>query len=156
MPVELRFEVQDLYDDYVEALDNFEIDRWPEFFTEECFYQVIPRENFDNDLPLATIRCESKGMLKDRVMALRETMLFEPRYLRHLVSNIRVSSESNGVIEARANYAVLETLVDEETRVLNAGRYLDKIVREDGVLKFKEKICVFDSVLVPNSIVYPI
>ena len=156
MPADLRFEVQDLYDDYVEALDNFEIDLRPEFFTEECFYQVIPRENFDNDLPLATIRCESKGMLKDRVMALHETMLFEPRYLRHLVSNIRVSPESNGVIEARANYAVLETLVDEETRVLNAGRYLDKIVREDGVLKFKEKTCVFDSVLVPNSIVYPI
>jgi salicylate 5-hydroxylase small subunit len=40
--------------------------------------------------------------------------------------------------------------------VFNVGRYLDRIVREDGVLKFAEKHCVFDSLLVPNSIVIPI
>jgi len=51
---------------------------------------------------------------------------------------------------------VLETLTDEHTRVLNAGRYIDKLARADGALKFREELCVYDSILVPNTIVYPI
>jgi len=30
------------------------------------------------------------------------------------------------------------------------------LVREDGRLKFKEKLCIFDSVLIPASLIYPI
>ncbi len=156
MSADLRLEVHDLLDAYVACLDDFELEAWPEFFTDDCFYQIIPRENWDRDLPLATMRCESKGMLKDRVMALRETQLYAPRYMRHLVSAVRVTSVEDGVIGARANYCVLQTLVDEETKVFQTGRYVDRIVREDGCLKFKEKSCVFDSVTVPTSLVYPI
>ena len=47
-------------------------------------------------------------------------------------------------------------MTDAYTRVVNVGRYLDKLVREDGRLLFSEKRCVYDSVLVPNSIIYPI
>ncbi len=156
MSADLRLEVHDLLDAYVACLDDFELEAWPEFFTDDCFYQNIPRDNWDRDLPLATMRCESKGMLKDRVMALRETQLFVPRYMRHLVSAVRVTSVEDGVIGAQANYCVFQTLVDEETKVFQTGRYVDRIVREDGRLKFKEKSCVFDSITVPTSLVYPI
>ena len=64
--------------------------------------------------------------------------------------------ESNGLIRVTANYAVLETLPDEMTKVLNAGRYIDKLIRKNGKLRFKEKRCVYDSTLIPNSLVYPI
>jgi salicylate 5-hydroxylase small subunit len=40
--------------------------------------------------------------------------------------------------------------------VFNCGRYFDRIVREGGALKFREKLAVFDSELIPNSIIYPI
>ncbi len=154
--IELRLEIEDLYTAYAATLDDDDLDAWPDLFTEDCLYQVIPRDNFDRDLPLALIRCESRAMLRDRVTAVRETTMFEPRYVRHLISNIRVSSETDGVIEAQANYAVFETMTDAYTRVFNVGRYLDKLVREDGRLLFSEKRCVYDSVLVPNSIIYPI
>ena len=49
-----------------------------------------------------------------------------------------------------ANYAVLETLPDEMTKVLNAGRYVDMLVREDGKLRLN-KSCVYDSVLCPTA-----
>ena len=153
---ELRLEVQDLLDGYVTCLDDFDLEAWPEFFTDDCFYQIIPRENWDRGLPLATVRCESKGMLKDRVAAVREMQLFAPRYVRHLLSAVRITGVEDGVIDARANYCVLQTLVDEETKVFQSGRYIDRIVRQDGRLKFKEKSCVFDSVTVPTSLVYPI
>ena len=155
-PRDLRFEVEELYYDYVECLDDDELERWPEFFTDECLYKIVSRENFERGLPLATMLCESKGFLKDRVVAIRQTSMFAPRSMRHLVSNIRVKAQEHGAIRVQANYAVLETALDEHTRVFNAGKYLDKLVREDGRLKFKEKLCVFDSVLIPASLIYPI
>jgi 3-phenylpropionate/cinnamic acid dioxygenase small subunit len=73
-----------------------------------------------------------------------------------LLSNIRIKGSDNGQLRVQANYAVLETLSDEETRIFNAGKYVDLVVREDGRWKFKEKLCIFDSILVPGSLIYPI
>ena len=153
---ELRYEVEELYYEYVECLDDEEFERWPELFVEDCLYKIIPRENFERNLPIALMRCESKGMLKDRVTTVRETSVYAPRALRHLLSNIRIKGSDNGRLRVQANYAVLETLSDAETRVFNTGKYIDLVVREGGRLKFKEKLCVFDSLLVPGSLIYPI
>ena len=100
--------------------------------------------------------CESKGMLRDRVEALRRTSVYAPRALRHLISNIRIKAQEPDGIRVQANYAVLQTLNDEPTQVFNAGRYVDRVVRDAGRLKFKEKLCIFDSIVVPGSLVYPI
>jgi len=155
--IELQYELEGLYSRYAEALDDGPLSDWPSMFTEECSYRIIPRDNFDGGLPLAIVRCESRGMLEDRVRSVEETMMYEPRYLRHHITNIRVKRESNGVIDAVANYSVIEVLYDELPKILSVGRYLDKIVRgDDGALLFLEKLCVYDSVLVPNTIVYPL
>jgi 3-phenylpropionate/cinnamic acid dioxygenase small subunit len=156
LPLTLRFEVEDVLHAYAAVLDAADLEQWPEFFTDECFYEVIPRDNYERGLPLALIRCESKGMLKDRVVAIRDTMMYEPRYLRHLLSGIRVITHSAHDIAMEANYAVFETLVDAPTRVFNVGRYLGRLRRQGEHLKFAELHCVFDSLLVPNSLIYPI
>lgn len=44
-PQDLRFEVEEMYYDYVECLDDDQLERWPEFFTDDCVYKIIPREN---------------------------------------------------------------------------------------------------------------
>ena len=62
----------------------------------------------------------------------------------------------NSRMRVRANYVVFQTLVDDLTRIQNAGKYIDLIVRTPEGLRFREKICVFDSVLVPNSLIYPV
>ena len=152
----LRLELEDLYTAYAAALDDGDLERWPEFFTAQCRYEIIPRENFERGLPLAVMRCESNGMLRDRVDALRRASVYGPRALRHLISGVRIIAVDAGVIRAQANYAVLQTRPDEETTVFNAGRYLDRLVREAGALRFQERLCVFDSVLVPGSLVFPI
>ena len=152
----LRFEIEDLYAAYAECLDDGELERWPDFFTDECLYKIIPRENFERDLPLAVMMCESKRMLQDRVEALRRTSVYAPRALRHLLSGIHIKGHEDGIIRVQASYAVLQTLTDEDTRVFNAGKYLDRLVRDGDGLKFKEKLCVFDSVVVPGSLIYPL
>ena len=153
---ELRAEIGDLYTEYADILDSGEYERWPELFTERCFYAVMPRENHDRGLPLATVRCESRGMLKDRVHAIRETQMFVQRWVRHLIAAPRLLASSDGIVTTRANYAVFETQPDQLTRILNVGRYEDEIVRDDGRLRFRRRLCVFDSILVPTSIVLPI
>ena len=152
----LRFEVDELYAEYVECLDDGDLAHWPELFTEECLYKIVPRENFERGLPLALMLCESKGMLQDRVEALQRASVYAPRALRHLVSNIRIRAREPDGMRVHANYAVLQTLNDEPTSVFNAGKYVDRVVRDAGRLKFKEKLCIFDSIVVPGSLVYPI
>lgn len=158
--VELRLEVEDLYAEYCAALDEGRYEDWAALFTEDCLYRIVPRDNYDRGLPLAIMHCESKGMLRDRVVAIRETSYYAPRALRHMVSLIRVApgrvGDGDGTLRGQANYLVLQTLPEQPTALFNAGRYLDKIVREDGRLRFKERLCVFDSIVVPNSLIIPI
>ena len=156
VPLALRYEIEALLAEYAAVLDAADLERWPELFTEQCLYEIIPRENYDRGLPLAIMRCESKGMLRDRVVAIRDTMMYEPRYLRHIISAIRVTGERADGVTVEANYAVFETPMDDLTRIFNVGRYLDRIVRDEGQLKFAEKHCVYDSILVPNSLIYPL
>ena len=152
----LREEIEALYADYAEALDDNELERWPEFFVEDCLYKLVPRENWERKLPIALMLCESKGMLRDRVAAVRNTALYAPRTFRHLIGQFRIEAETPGRMRVRANYVVLQTLVDDLTCIQNAGKYVDLIVRTPEGLRFQEKICVFDSVLVPNSLIYPV
>ena len=153
---DLRLELEELYAAYTACLDEERFEEWPEFFVEHCLYKIVPRENFERGLPLATWLCESKGYLADRVTAIRKTAVYAPRSLRRIVSGVRVLGWKDGTLEARASYLALETLQDELTRVFNTGQYRDKLVVEDGRLKFKEKLCIFDSLLVPNSLIYPL
>ena len=153
---ELRLELEELYAEYVACLDEERFEEWPEFFTDDAVYRIIPRENFERGLPIATLHCESKGYLKDRVIAIRQTSVYAPRYVRRLVSNIRVLGWRDEALHVRANYAAFETLRDELTRVFSVGRCHDTLVVADGRLKFKEKLVIFDSELIPNSLIYPL
>src|SRR5467141_530526 len=153
---DLRLELEELYAAYTGCLDEERFEEWPEFFVEHCLYKIIPRENFERGLPLATWLCESKGYLADRVTAIRKTAVYAPRYVRRMVSGIRVLGWKERVLEVRANYVALETLQDELTRVFNTGQYCDKLVVEEGRLKFKEKVCIFNSLPLPNSPISPL
>ncbi len=155
-PRDLQFEVEQLLYRYVETLDSDRLEEWPDFFTENAFYQIIARENYDRGLPLAAMLCESRGFVQDRVTAFRQASVYSPRSLRHLVSNVRVTAVKDGVVEARANFAVLQTLVDDETRVFLSGWYRDRIVLDGVKLRYAEKHCIYDTLRIPNSIVYPV
>ena len=153
---ELRLAVEELYADYAACLDEERFEDWPGFFTDPCLYKIVPRENFERGLPLATWLCESRGYLADRVTAIRKTAVYAPRFVRRMVSGLRVLGWTDAVLEVRASYLAVETLQDELTRVFNAGQYRDKLVVDGGKLRFREKLCIFDSILIPNSLIYPL
>jgi salicylate 5-hydroxylase small subunit len=153
---DIRRAVEELHADYAAALNEERFEDWLDFFVEACVYKIIPRENWERGLPLATWHSESKGYLRDRVVGIRKTSVYGPRVIRRLVTGTRIVGLHDGAIEARADYAAFETLPDQLTRVFNVGEYRDRIVVADGRLKFQERLCIFDSVLVPNSLVYPL
>ncbi|PUE43044.1 aromatic-ring-hydroxylating dioxygenase subunit beta [Limnohabitans sp. Bal53] len=145
-----------LYADYALAVDSGQWDLWPEFFTEQCVYKLIPRENHERGFPLCTLSFTSKGMLKDRVYGIQETLYHDPYYQRHVVGAPVVQRVEGDRIHSQANYAVFRTKLDKESTVFNVGRYIDTIVPTPEGLKFAERLCVYDSEMIPNAIIYPI
>jgi salicylate 5-hydroxylase small subunit len=154
--LELFFQLQALYTDYALAVDSGHWDAWPEFFTDECEYKLQPRENHERGFPLSTLSFESKGMLMDRAYAIRETLFHDPYYQRHVVGTPVVRALRDGVIHSEANYAVFRTKYNKDSTVFNVGRYIDEVVSTPQGLKFAKRWCIYDSEMIPNSIIYPI
>ena len=145
-----------LYAEYAFAVDSGDWSLWPEFFVDACSYRLVPRENHERGYPLATLSFESKGMLRDRVYGIKETLFHDPYYQRHVVGAPLVRSVDGERISSEANYAVFRTKLNELSTVFNVGRYIDRVVRTPAGLKFESRLVVYDSEMIPNSIIYPI
>src|SRR5271155_961783 len=131
-----RLELEQLYADYVHCLDADELERWPDFFTEDCFYRVTSAENYEAGLPLGLIYATSCNMLRDRVSALREANIYEPQRYRHLVSSIRIVGETAGALDLEANFLVVRIMQDGDMTIFASGRYVDRVICEGDVRKF--------------------
>jgi salicylate 5-hydroxylase small subunit len=150
------FSLTQLYADYAAAVDSGDWNLWPEFFIENCSYRLQPRENHERGFPLATLSFTSKGMLKDRVYGIKETLFHDPYYQRHIVGAPVICKVDGDRIECEANYVVVRTKLSEASTVFNVGRYIDVVVRTPQGLKFASRECIYDSEMIPNTIIYPI
>jgi anthranilate 1,2-dioxygenase small subunit len=152
----LRSELRDLYDDVSAVLDAEALEDFAAFFTEDALYQVISRENHDDGLMHAPIFCKGRAMIEDRTTATRQAALYQPRSLRHFVNGVRVIGREGGEIQATANFLIIESLIEQEPQILMVGRYLDRLVREEGVLRFRERTCVYDNYHIRTTLVIPV
>ena len=84
MDIELQLKVQDLNARYVQAIDDNQLEAWPDFFTEDCRYRVTTAENLERGLPLGLIYATSRAMLRDRVRSLRDANVYEAQRYRHM------------------------------------------------------------------------
>lgn len=149
--------LQQLYSDYASAVDSGDWDLWPTFFTSDCVYKLQPRENHERGFPLSTLAFDSQAMLRDRVYGIKETLFHDPYYQRHVVGAPVVRQiDEQGRLHCEANYAVFRTKLDGASSVFNVGRYLDIVAQTPDGLKFAQRLCVYDSEMIPNSIIYPI
>lgn len=153
---EARLEIEEFNFAYADTLDRFDVDGWVEYFTEDAVYHVIARDNEESGLPLGLIYCEGKAMMKDRAYALLNTEMFAPRYLHLSITNTRALQIEGDLIHAVANYTLIETLVEEPSRVQQVGKYRDIFKRTSDGLLLQERKCVFDSVMIDNCLVFPV
>ncbi|MSQ71385.1 MAG: ring-hydroxylating dioxygenase subunit beta [Betaproteobacteria bacterium] len=153
---EARADIEDFHNLYCDTLDLGDLDLWPGFFTEDALYVVIARENVEANLPAGLVYAEGRAMIRDRAFAIKNTMMFAPRYLQHFVTNVTVLSIDGEQIRARSNYLLLQTLVEGPTTMQQAGRYYDTFVRGPERLIIKERHCVYDSTLIANDLIMPV
>ena len=151
----LRLELLALQDRYVATMDNDRLEDWPKLFTEDCLYQIISKENEDDNLPAPVIHCENTGMLRDRVVALRNANIYAKPVYRHFLSGMEWREEA-GDYALSTNYLVVNTSQDGASAVYQAGRYLDLVVRTPEGLRFKQKRCIYDTLRVQTLLAYPI
>ena len=152
----LQHEVDQFNAAYAAALDERRFDDWPRFFVPDGCYTVQARENHERGLPLALIMLESQGMMKDRVYGITQTIYHAPYYMRHLVGGAAVEEDAEGTLRAQASYAVFRTKPGGVSEVYNVGRYIDTLVRTDDGLRLQSRLCVYDSEMVLNSLIYPV
>ena len=53
----LWYEMYRLQERYVSMIDADRLEEWPGLFTEDCVYEIVPRENSDLWLPIGIMHC---------------------------------------------------------------------------------------------------
>jgi 3-phenylpropionate/cinnamic acid dioxygenase small subunit len=152
----VRLAVGALVADYAACIDADELERWPEFFTENAVYQITTAYNHERGLPIGIVYADNRRMLEDRVAALRKANIYEPQRYRHIVSAIRIGSGEGGLVKAEASFLVVRTMVDGSQFLFATGRYLDRVDFSGGEPRFAEKVVVLDSDKVDTLLAIPL
>lgn len=152
----LRLRIEMLFADYVHCIDDDALEQWPDFFTKDGLYRITSRENLSLGMPVNLVYCEGRGMMADRISALRQANIYEPHTYNHSVSALKVLSVAADGIRTQSNFAVFRTMSDGAMSLFNCGRCMDRIVEENGALKFAERLVVLESRRVDTLLVIPI
>jgi 3-phenylpropionate/cinnamic acid dioxygenase small subunit len=156
LTAELRLDVQEFYARYAECLDGGRLQQWPEFFLESCVYRITTRRNLRLGPEEDLVFLSARTAMIDRIVAIGQSEDYEPHTQRHTISNFRIQAASEQELRAQANFQILRTFPEGRTEYFVSGSYSDRIAVSAGRLNFREKICVLDSDVPPDSLIYPI
>ena len=141
---------------YGNIIDEDQLEKWPGLFTDDARYMVTTRQNHEAGMPVGLILCENRAMMEDRISALRIANLFEPHTYRHLIDPPVINGQSGTKYLLQTSFVCFRTVQSSAPEIFCTGKYLDKIIDEGGVLRFKERIVVCDSERIDTLIVIPI
>lgn len=156
IPQAARDAIARLQMEYVHAIDGFDLERWPQFFTEKCLYQIIPRADHEQGRRIGIWFCDNRAMLEDRVSSIREVNVYEPHVYRHVIGPTEILGHQDGAWSAQTSYLVVRTMHDGEMTLFSAGRYLDEIVMDGGAPRFRQRVVVPDSWRFDTLVAIPI
>src|SRR5205085_5098213 len=114
------------------------------------------RNSHEAGLRHGIIYAASKGMLTDRVMAMRGANIFEPHRYRHLVGPARIDRVADGVAHARTNFFAVRIMHNGDSQLFATGRYLDRIDVAQTPLRFIERLVILDSQKIDTLLVLPL
>ena len=129
VPAQTFQEIYEIVERYTRLLDADRLEEWVDLFEEDCYYEIMSRENVRQNLPLSLMLCDNKNMLRDRVMSLRQANIYNIHVDCHVVSLLNVTHSDGGGCEAGANFALFQSNKEGETRLFSAGRYEFKLNR---------------------------
>lgn len=149
-------QIEELNTRYIRAIDDDQLEAWPELFTEQCLYRIVTRENFDRGFVLPLMECASRGMLVDRVTGYRRVNVYEPQRYTHMLSGLVLQVIDTTHVSCKQNYLAIRTMVTGEMTIFSTGVYLDRVVLGADGAKFEERIVVQESRRVDTLLVIPL
>lgn len=151
----IHFRVDNFLTDYAHVLDDGLIDEWPQFFTEDAIYQITTLENCKAGYPVGILYCEGRGMISDRVNALKTANIFEAHTYCHILGRPHIWAEGDA-IRARCNFSVFRTMEDGEAELFATGKYVDRIELDPNRLQFKQRQVIIDARAIDTLLVFPL
>ena len=136
---------------YGDALDRFDLAAWQALFTPDALYRAQARENFDRGLPLAAIYLDGHGMMADRITGIEKTLVFAPRFTRHIIGLPTIAGASG-----RTPFIIVQTVATSLPEILATGCYHDTLASTADGIRLAARNAVYDNALIPNSLVYPL
>jgi len=157
-PVEagMRTAIEELLARYVHCIDNDALEAWPDFFVEGGQYLVTTRQNHSSGWPIGIMYCDGRGMMLDRVTALRKAIVFEPHVYRHIVGSILIGHAADDSYDVKSGFQVLRTAAEGTTVIYGCGRYLDEVIAQGGRMLFRKRTVILVSSRIDTLLVIPL
>ena len=141
----LWYDLHQLQEHYVSVIDTDRLEEWPDLFTEDCVYEMVPKKSVNLAPPVGIMHCFGRPTLRDRIISLRKANVLEPQTYRHMTSGLEVTPVDADTVDMQSNYVVVQTLSDGESRVYQAGRYFDRVTRTVQGWRYQRKRAVCDA-----------
>jgi 3-phenylpropionate/cinnamic acid dioxygenase small subunit len=142
---------------YARCIDNNQLEQWPDFFLEQCLYLITTADNHAAGMQAGIVYADSRAMLADRVLAMRDANVYEEQRYRHIIGAPLVLEENGNTAKVESPYIVVRTMRGGSMQVFATGRYIDRIVQTaDDTLKFAERLAVNDSNDIDTLLVIPL
>lgn len=135
--------------DYARCIDDDRLEEWPSFFLESCLYKITSAASHREGYEASVVFANSRGMLTDRITALREANIYERHAYRHILGMPSIlppilGEETRGV-RTETPFMVARIMLDGTTDLFATGRYLDVWNIGSNEPKLAERLVVCDS-----------
>ena len=141
---------------YARCIDEGQLEAWPEFFLENCLYTVTTADNYRQGLPAGMIWANNRGMLVDRISALREANIYERHSYRHMLNQPVILEQKDNLVRSETAFIVLRIMRDGTTDNFVSGRYIDCYRIEGNTAMLAERIVVCDSSRIHTLLALPL
>lgn len=142
--------------EYARCIDDDRLEEWPDHFHGRCTYKITTAANHREGLEAAIIFANSRGMLQDRISALREANIYERQSYRHIIGQPSILSEGNDEVRTETPFLVTRIVQDGDADIFATGRYLDLYKLEDGQPKLNDRTVVCDSSRIDTLLAIPL
>lgn len=145
---------------YVRCIDDDRLEEWPTYFTEHCHYRITTADNHDRGMPAGLMWADTRGMLMDRVAALREANIYERHSYRHILGRPAiVDQRPDGTalaVHCETSFLVVRITGGGPTDLFASGRYLDQYVLENRSAMLRSRVVVCDSSRIDTLLAIPL
>jgi anthranilate 1,2-dioxygenase small subunit len=141
---------------YIRCIDSNALESWPDFFLDKCLYVVTSAENHKAGFEGGIIYADTRGMLIDRVAALRQANIYEKQSYRHILGLPSILKNGGDSAECETPFMVTRIMHDGETAIFATGVYLDTLQAAGDTLKFARRVVVCDSSRIDTLMALPL